>query len=156
MIRNSPAPSPHIHHHSHVKDPPPKPAHWDLTSSILSFSLLSTSNRTSAFHVTVYPPSTLRSAPVTYVDASESRKVTGPMRSSGDPMRPWGMREVHCRLRSGLSSRIFWVLHWGFRTRGSQPQLSPVPSQARAQFQSGPLSSSSRACVCLWPSFLGR
>src|SRR5690348_7694781 len=50
------------------------------------------------FHVTVYPPSTLRSAPVTYVDASESRKVTGPMRSSGEPMRPCGIRDVHCRL----------------------------------------------------------
>ncbi len=39
-------------------------------------------------HVTVYPPSTLRSAPVTYADASDSKKVTGPIRSTGAPMRP--------------------------------------------------------------------
>ena len=64
-------------------------------------------------HVTVYPPSTLRSAPVTYADASDSKKVTGPIRSAGAPMRPWGMSEVHWRLRAGLSSRIFWVLFLG-------------------------------------------
>lgn len=32
------------------------------------------------------------------------------MRSSGWPILPWGMSEVHCFLRAGLSSRIFWVL----------------------------------------------
>lgn len=32
------------------------------------------------------------------------------MRSSGWPILPWGMREIHCFRRSGLSSRIFWVL----------------------------------------------
>lgn len=45
--------------------------------------------------------------------ASDSRKATGPMRSSGEPILPWGMREVHFCLRSGLSSRIFLVLSWG-------------------------------------------
>jgi len=38
---------------------------------------------TEVTQVTVYPPSTRRSAAVTYDDASESKKVTAPMRSSG-------------------------------------------------------------------------
>lgn len=32
------------------------------------------------------------------------------MSSSGRPILPWGMSEIHCFRRSGLSSRIFWVL----------------------------------------------
>lgn len=33
-------------------------------------------------------------------------------------MRPWGMSDVHWRFRSGLSSRIFWVLFEGFKWLG--------------------------------------
>lgn len=58
----------------------------------------------------MYPPSTRSSAPVTYLLASLSKKVTGPMRSSGTPILPWGIREVQWRLRSGFSSRILRVL----------------------------------------------
>jgi len=60
--------------------------------------------------VRVYPPSTLRSAPVMYLEASLSRKVTAPMRSSGVPILPTGIREVHLRSSSGFSSRILRVL----------------------------------------------
>lgn len=35
------------------------------------------------------------------------------MRSSGEPMWPCGIRDVHCLFKSGLSSRIFWVLFHG-------------------------------------------
>lgn len=47
---------------------------------------------------------------VTYELASLDKKVTAPMRSSGRPILPTGIREVHCFWRSGLSSRIFLVL----------------------------------------------
>lgn len=45
-----------------------------------------------------------------YLDASLRRKVTAPIRSSGVPIFPTGIREVHLSLRSGLSSRILRVL----------------------------------------------
>ena len=60
--------------------------------------------------VLVYPPSILRSAPVVYAAASESRYTTAPIRSSGDPILPWGISDVQCRWSSGLSARIFLVL----------------------------------------------
>lgn len=71
---------------------------------------METTYQRGAAYVTVYPPSTLRSAPVTYLEASDRRKVTGPMRSSGTPILPCGMSDVHFALRSGLSSMIFCVL----------------------------------------------
>lgn len=52
----------------------------------------------------------MSSVPVTKLAASESRKVTGPARSSGLPMRPMGVPPTHFSLRSGRSSRIFSVL----------------------------------------------
>lgn len=45
-----------------------------------------------------------------YADASESRKVTGPIRFFGLPIFPWGMRDIHLSLSSGYSSVIFCVL----------------------------------------------
>lgn len=59
--------------------------------------------------VQVYPPSTLKSAPVTYLLASLSKNVTGPIKSSGFPICPCGINEVHFSLRSGFSSNIFFV-----------------------------------------------
>lgn len=47
---------------------------------------------------------------MTYSEASDRRKVTGPIRSLGAPILPCGISEVHFSLRSGLSSRIFCVL----------------------------------------------
>ena len=64
-------------------------------------------------YVTVYPPSTRSSAPVMYWLASLARKTAAPIRSSGRPILPMGMSEVHWRLSSGLSSRIFLVLRDG-------------------------------------------
>src|SRR5581483_9726340 len=46
-------------------------------------------------HLAVHPPSTIKIAPVTYDDASEARKTTGPTSSSALPRRP-----------SGVSSRM--------------------------------------------------
>ena len=58
----------------------------------------------------MYPPSTRTSVPVTKLAASDSRKVTGPAKSCGSPMRPMGVPPTHFSLRSGRSSRIFSVL----------------------------------------------
>src|ERR1700761_2956756 len=61
-------------------------------------------------YVIVYPPSTRRSAPVTYTLASLAKYVTAPIRSSGLPIWPTGINAVHFRFRSGFSSKIFLVL----------------------------------------------
>lgn len=45
-----------------------------------------------------------------YLDASLRRKVTAPIRSSGVPIFPVGMREIHLSLNSGFSSKILRVL----------------------------------------------
>lgn len=47
---------------------------------------------------------------MTYLDASLSRKVTAPIRSSGVPILPAGMREIHLSLSSGFSFKILRVL----------------------------------------------
>jgi hypothetical protein len=81
------------------------------------------------FHVTVYPPSTRMSAPVTYRDASESRKVTGPIKSFGWPILPCGMSDIHFAFRSGFSSRIFCVL-----IREQDIQVSHHPAKRRVEY----------------------
>src|SRR4029078_3988783 len=43
-------------------------------------------------HRIVQPPSTISTSPVTYDDASETRKTTGPTNSSGRLRRPRGVR----------------------------------------------------------------
>ena len=85
-----------------------------LTSSLTALSILVDRTKTFEYllphQVQVYAPSTRRSAPFTYRLASLDRNVTAPMRSSGRPILPTGMRDVHCFWSSGLSSRIFLVL----------------------------------------------
>lgn len=48
---------------------------------------------------------------MTYLEASLSRKVTAPIRSSGVPILPAGMREIHWSRSLGFSSRILRVLN---------------------------------------------
>ena len=45
-----------------------------------------------------------------YLDASLRRKVTAPIRSSGTPILPVGISEIHLSRSSGFSSRILRVL----------------------------------------------
>lgn len=47
---------------------------------------------------------------MTYLEASLSKKVTAPVKSSGVPILPAGIRETHRSFRSGFSSRILRVL----------------------------------------------
>ena len=54
-----------------------------------------------------------------YLEASLSRKVTGPIRSSGVPILPVGMREIHLSRNSGFSSKILRVLQRNTVSHGS-------------------------------------
>lgn len=47
---------------------------------------------------------------MTYREASLRRKVTAPIRSSGVPILPVGISEIHLSRSSGFSSRILRVL----------------------------------------------
>src|SRR3954454_22164694 len=52
-------------------------------------------------HHALQPPSTTRLAPVTYDDASEARKTTGPTTSPTSAIRPSGIRAAYASTNSG-------------------------------------------------------
>ena len=77
-----------------------------------------------------FPPSIGRIAPVTKLEASDARKIAGPLISSGFPSRPIGMPPLNVSSNSGVLAIRF--RSQSFHTCAGRMAFTRTPREAHS------------------------